>query len=259
MSWLCYFDESGDSGYNDSGTKAYALAGVLLQDASWLPALDDAIGFRRFLKQAFGIQMRDEVKSNYLLNNKGPIKRLNMGSAMRTKIFRMSLRLIPKLADGQGIKVFAVVVDKAAMAIKDPTSDPRRLVWERAIERLERFTHYQKDNCLIFPDEGNYDVIRSIVREKRRFNQVPSQFGTASLSRPAAFVLEDPSSRRSHESYLVQLADFAAYAAFRAIYPRDHPLDGSLWDLLGDARLSEVNKYSGGPPGLVLWPARPRK
>jgi hypothetical protein len=77
--------------------------------------------------------------------------------------------------------------------------------------------------------------------------------GKAALKRNAENVVEDPSDRRSSESYFVQLADLNAYAAFRKIFPGVNVGD-ELWDELGDARIAEVNALRGGPTGIVVWP-----
>lgn len=251
--WLCYVDESGDSGYVGSRTGGFALGCVLVKDTSWLPALDDLISFRRFLRKNFGLPARAEIKASYLLHNKGPFRKLGLGDAARLRIYSMALGLLPKLADGQGIRVFSVMVVKSEMQRLGKTDDPARVAWEIAIERLERFSWYEKDMCLVFPDEGNYDMIRGIIREKRRFNNVPSHYGTSALSRPASFVLEDPSARRSEESYFIQMADLVAYAAYRAVFP-GKVFAGTYWDRIGSARLAAVNRLVGGPTAIKVFP-----
>jgi hypothetical protein len=87
----------------------------------------------------------------------------------------------------------------------------------------------------------------------RRFNHVPSAFGSGTLDRKAMNIVEDSSDRRSTESFFVQLADLNAYAAFRKAFP-SASFDGTVWDELGEARLAEVNKTRGGPTGIVVWP-----
>ena len=70
-------------------------------------------------------------------------------------------------------------------------------------------------------------------------------------------IVEDPSDRLSHASYFIQAADLCAYAAVRKARPTKK-LGGEMWDLLGDAkedcRIGEVNKLSGGPRGIKVWP-----
>lgn len=52
--YFAYFDESGDSGRGpNSPTKQFVLSGVLVNDADWLSALDQCVGFRRYLRISF--------------------------------------------------------------------------------------------------------------------------------------------------------------------------------------------------------------
>jgi hypothetical protein len=247
--YLCYFDESGDPGYKNSLTHAFALACVIVHDRAWLNTLDQIIAFRRFLRVSFGIQMREELKAGHLIHNNGPFTRLRVGEKARMKIFRMGLRLQAKL----GIETFAIVVDKDEMTRRGRNDEAQKKAWQLAYERLERYTADKRDTCMVFPDEGVYDMIRTLLREKRRYSSVPSHYGTAPLSRPASFVLEDPSIRKSSESYFVQLADLNAYAAHRRVKPQ--PWFGTeYWEQLGAARVSAVSKLAGGPIGIKLWP-----
>jgi hypothetical protein len=250
---LCYVDESGDSGYVGSKTGGFALGCILINESSWLPALDDVIGFRRYLRNTFKIPPRAELKANYLLHNKGKLRNLKIAPAVRLKIYWMALGLLSKLADGQGVKVFAVVVDEAAMQAQKRADDPARVAWEVLIERLERFTFYERSMCAVFPDEGNYEMIRGIIREKRRYSTVPAHFGGPALSRPASFILEDPSARRSDQSYFVQLADLVAYASYRAVFPGAR-FDDRFWNHIGAARLAAINRLAGGPVAIKVFP-----
>jgi hypothetical protein len=68
--------------------------------------------------------------------------------------------------------------------------------------------------------------------------------------------VDDPIQRRSHESYFVQLADLSAYAAFRNVFPPPvravQIVPQNMWLELGPAAFPEVNKFSGGTPGIVV-------
>jgi hypothetical protein len=212
--------------------------------------LDQIISFRRFLRDQFGLQMREELKAGYLIHNSGPFEHLGLSTAARMRIFRMALRLQPKL----GLETFAIVVDKDEMVRQKMTSQgAQKKAWQLAYERLERYTSAKHDTCMVFPDEGVYDMIRALLREKRRISYVPSRFGTAPLSRPASFILEDPSVRRSSESYFVQLADLNAYAGHRRLKPEPW-FGAAYWDQLGAARVRAVSKYANDPLGIKVWP-----
>jgi len=248
--YFCYFDESGDPGYQRSPTSAFALAGVLLRDTAWLCTLNSVISFRRYLRDEFGLQMRAELKAGYLIHNTGPFEQLSLGDRTRMKIYSMALRIQPKI----GVQTFAVVVNKEEMRRQRRTNEnPQRRAWELAIERLERFTSKSRETCLVFCDEGNYDLIRMLLRQKRRHSLVPSHYGRQALDRRGDFILEDPSVRKSEESYFIQLADLNAYAAYRRVFPE--PWFGEkYWEQLGEARIAAVVRFSKGPVGIKLWP-----
>jgi hypothetical protein len=247
--FLAYFDESGDGGYKNSPTPSFTLGCVLIQDEKWLSALDGMVHFRRFLKSNFGILMSEEVKSQFLVHNKGPLARLKLGDAMKLRIYRQFLRLPAKL----GVHVFAIVIEKAK--VKSQASvDPREMAWRFALQRLERFGNDESDTMHVLPDHGHGQFIKAKIRKMRRMNLVPSAFVPGQLlARHATNIIEDSSDRRCKESYFIQLADLVAYAAFRHQFPLP-TFDGTVWDELGAARVPEVNKIRGGPPGLVAWP-----
>jgi hypothetical protein len=247
--YFAYFDESGDTGMGDSSpTSTFTLACVLVHDKEWLKALDQTVQFRRYLRDQFGLTSRLELKAAWLVNNKGPIRKIGLSFQARMAAYRAAMRFQRK----SGVfKTFSVVVHKTALQKR--TTDVRDKAWEYAIQRLERFGTAQKENVHVLPDEGHGDYIVKKIRAMRRFHYAPSAWGRESLERKAENIVEDPSDRRSQDSFIVQLADLNAYAAFRKVFPGNN-FDGSIWDELGDARLMEVNKVAGGDPGIVLWP-----
>ena len=237
--YFAYFDESGDSGYHNSPTVAFVLATVLISDFEWLYCLDETINFRRFLKNNFGINTRSELKSNWLIHSK---EQLNLGFSHKTilKIYRSALRFQRKCGF---IKTFAIVINKDKIKKQDQIN-ARDQAWMYAIERLERFGHYNKSNIHIVPDEGHGYFIRAKLRKMRRFHHVQSAYSSSTLPRMATNIVEDSSDRKSHES---------AYAAYRKIHPCDQ-FPNTMWDVLGDARVKDVNRISGGEIGIVDWP-----
>jgi hypothetical protein len=209
------------------------------------------IGFRRHLRSLLGVPVRAEIKANYLLRNGGPFRALALSEAARYAIYRQSMRMHTKL----GLKTFAVVVNKANLALSQPGRAPDDLAWEYLLQRLERFTTTGGHWTMIVHDEGNALAIRKIARKSRRAGTAGSMLGGGVLRRPFARLLDDPVARVSAQSYFVQLADLAAYAAFRKHYPPPpravHVVPQTMWDELGTAAFAPVNMYSGGPPGIV--------
>jgi hypothetical protein len=221
---------------------------MLVDDFVWLSLLDALIAFRREIKETTGLLMHDEVKANHLYHNKGDVRARWLSEDERLQVYRSWLE---RIRDFGGVTVFAVCINKDK--IEAAHVDPRARAWQYTIQRFERFGRSVKANIHVLPDEGHGHFIRKKLREMRRFNQVQSAFGDKTLSREADNIVEDSSDRVSSESYFIQSADLIAYAAARHLHPRGDAYDG-LWDVLGDCRLTEVNKLRGGPVGLVSWP-----
>lgn len=246
--FFAYFDESGDTGLERSPTGTFALSCILLHDADWLSALDQTIAFCRYLRDNFHISPRAELKASWLIHNKGDIKPAGLRYPARLAAYRAALRFQRKCGL---FRSFTVLIDKTKIQKRD--LDVRDTAWQWAIQRLERFGTDRKDNIHVLPDEGHGEFIRKKIRAMRRFSHVPSAFGGPSLDRKAQNIVEDSSDRRSHESYFIQLADLNAYAAFRRVFPGE-TFGEDIYEELGEARVTEVNRLSGGPTGIVVWP-----
>lgn len=246
--FFAYFDESGDTGMEQSPTQTFALSCVLVHDRDWLSALDQSIAFRRFMREKFHISPRSELKATWLVHNKGDIRDSGLSYPARLAAYKAVMRFQRKAGV---FRVFSVLIDKRRIS-KVP-ADVREIAWRYAVQRLERFGAGSRDNLHVLPDEGHGDFIRKKIRLMRRFNHVPSAFGGPSLGRNAENIVEDSSDRRSKESFFIQLADLNAYAAFRKVFP-GATFGGEIWDELGTARVLEVNSLRGGPPGIVVWP-----
>ncbi|WP_344662344.1 DUF3800 domain-containing protein [Catenulispora subtropica] len=248
--WIAYVDESGNSGYKASAT--FSLGCVLVPSMGWPTAFDGMIGFRRFLRRSFGVPIRDEVKANYLIRGSGTFSKLGLGDGIRHDIYRQHLRLLEKL----GLSAFAIVIQKDL--IQDQSRDPRDIAWEYLFQRIERLTTKSGSPLLLVHDEGEAALIRTLARKARRANVAGSRFGTGYLRNPARWLVDDPVSRDSRQSYFIQLADLCAYAAYRRHYPpppqRSTVCPQGMWDELGLARFAPANQLAGGVPGIVLWP-----
>jgi hypothetical protein len=248
---LAYVDESGSVGANSSLT--FTLGCVMVDAARWADVFDDVIGYRRYLRDTFGVPVRAEIKANYLIRNGGPFRQLKLSETARYRIYRGLMRLQAKLQ----LLSFAVVIRKDAL--RKDSLDPRDIAWEYLLQRLERFTATEKTHIWLSFDEGEGPRVRAITRKARRAGTAGSAFGAGYLKRPARLIIDDPVARKSHESYFIQLADLTAYAAFRKLYPppaRDVQIvPQGMWDELGIATYTRANYLnSKGVPGIVAWP-----
>jgi hypothetical protein len=254
--YLAYVDESGDDGARGSNT--YVLGCVMVDGSRWADTFDGMIAFRRWVRATFGVPMRAELKANYLLRNGGPALRAQpLSERARFKLYRSHMRIQEKLE----MTTFAVVIDKAdALAKFGGGRAASDIAWEYLLQRLDRRATYETTQILVVHDEGDPLTIRKRARKARRAGTAGSSFGTGMLSVPFTRLLDDPVSRDSRQSYFLQLADMAAYAAFRRLYPppahRGVVVPERMWDFLGNAHFTPVRntwRY-GGPPAIVPGP-----
>lgn len=248
--FMAYVDESGNAGWN--GSVSYTLGCVMLEDNAWPDAFDGLLEFRRWVRDRFGLLLRDEIKANYLIRNSGPFKRFNLGDNIRSDIYRQHLRVLSKI----DTYAFAVVIRKEQMWNRD--RDPREIAWEFLLQRLERLSEQGDGPVMLMHDEGEEAAVRALARKARRAGRAGSAFGTGSLSRPFRRLLDDPVPRRSDHSFFIQLADLVAYAGFRRAYPSTgkpgHICPPSMWNEIGTATYGAANYLKGEVPGLVIWP-----
>jgi hypothetical protein len=253
--YLAYVDESGNTGR--PGSQTYVLGCVIVASSEWPSVFDEVIEFRRFLKRSFGVPVRTEIKSSFLIANKGPFRRLRLNEASRFAIYRQAMRLQHKL----GLSTFAIVIDKERLHTRDPALNPRDVAWEFLFQRIERLTMKKPLGptwAMVIHDEGEGAAVRKLARRARRIGTAGSAFGTGSLKLPLQRLVDDPVPRNSTQSYFVQLADLSAYAAFRRLYPPPvRPVQivpQSMWDELQEARYAPANTLVGGVRGIVHWP-----
>lgn len=250
--YLAYIDESGSTGdVAKGGSKSYTLGCVLVRASQWAIVLDGLVGYRRYLRKQFGLSTRAEVKANHLLQNSGAFRDLALRERARFSLYRGMLRLCPKL----DLSVLAIVIRKELLT----AGDPHDYEWTLLLQRLERLTTKRGLQVLIVHDEGNEMQVRALARRARRAGVADSTFGAGNVNVPFRGLLDDPVSRRSHESLFLQLADLSAYAAFRRVFPPPartvRIVPELMWEELGGSMLSEANHRSGEPsPGIVAWP-----
>lgn len=247
---LAYVDETGDTGaVSSGGSWTYTLGCVLVDADDWPGSFDGMIEFRTRLKQSYGVLRRYEIKANYLLRSGGDIRSLNLAPAQRSLIYRAHLRALHDMK----ARAFAVVIDKR----RDSRSGTSLfdLTWETLLQRLERTSHYEQCNFMIFHDEGDNDRVRRSVRRARRHLTAGAKYSYGSFNNPFRGIVDDPTPRQSQHSFFIQMADLVAYAGFRNIVPpgssaaRVCPQD--MWLELGDACHKPVNRLAGGTPGIV--------
>jgi hypothetical protein len=208
------------------------------------------IEFRRELRDTFGFYMRAEVKGSELAGGYGPWSALNLSDRQRVYIYR---RFLSMQSASSALKSYAVVVDKSKCA---DAEEVRRSAWKLALERVESLARKNNTTAMLFPDSGQYVWLRRLSREMRRYSSVGSALSPGgTLARPLLKVLiDDPVERDSQHSYMIQLADINAYAAYRNHVPIPQ-FPQLMWRELGPAILTDVNKrHRREEPGIVAGP-----
>ena len=251
--YIVYFDESGDAGHPalvNTPTRFFVLSAVIVHQDAWLPILDRLIGLRRDLRGRFGISTRPEIKAQHIRGGRGVFRGLPMTESQRLDLYRELMRFQEQsLPETQ---CFCIAVNKGKILKKE--LDIREVAWTYALQRIDRFCKDVADKAMIFPDEGHGPFIKKLLRRLRRHHQIPGHFG-GNLNIPTERIVEDPNNRQSHDSYLVQLADWNALACHRSRYVDPKPgMPNDLWDEMPTRHLHPVNELTKGPPGIVVWP-----
>lgn len=255
--YICYFDESGDTGISPIQRKHasyFILNCIIIQEVNWLDVLNCIVEWRRFLKNEYGISSRHELKGRDFRSGGGVFEGLNIPRVERMSIYRDTMTYQSTLP----LMTFCVAVNKER-AINNGW-EPRYCAWNYALNRLHVMCIKSDDRSMVLPDEGHGYFIRYLIRRMRRFNSVPSHFGPEARRLRCERILEDPSDRKSSSSYFIQLTDLNAYACHRSKYVDPvSKMDRNLWDELAsgvvDVRLLEINQNVGGwPPGIKMAP-----
>jgi len=224
-----YADESGDAGMAGSPTRYFVLSGVIFHELRWHQALSHLLAFRKRMRSQFGLLLSEEIHCGPMLSRPGALGRLSKND--RLSIIR---HFLDELAQVPYLNVITVRVDKQG---KPANYDPFMRAWEALIQRFENTLNYRNfpdarlwrlplaaaaDRGLIFCDQTDAASLRKLYRRMRNFNPVPNTqaiYGGGYRQMPLTQTVEDPSVRNSDQSYFIQAADAAAFAAYQFYAP----------------------------------------
>lgn len=217
--YFLYVDESGDIGLNNSPTKYFALSGLVIHELKWHETLETIINFRRILKTRYGLKLREEIHASDFIHRPGELARIH--KSLRLQILRDVIDFEAQLAN---ISILNVIVDKQN---KTPTDDIFDIAWMTLIQRFhntianKNFPGPQnpQDYGILVVDQTDEPKLRILARKMRRYNPVPSRFGTGSRLIPITTIVEDPVHRNSLHSYFIQLADVNAFFLYQKHLP----------------------------------------
>lgn len=228
--FLMYVDESGDCGLpsDNSPTRYFCLSGVVVHELRWHSVIGELLQFRRWVKKKYGVHLHDELHTAEMINKPGKcassIQKLK--KYQRLAIIRNHADQLAKMAD---ISIINVVVDKVSG--KPTTKDEVfRWAWYTLFQRFENTIQNKNfpgsqtghDRGLIFPDNTDGKKLRSFLNDMRANNllKVKQRAGAhVYINEPIKVIIEDPAMKESHESYLIQAADCAAFLFKQKIDP----------------------------------------
>lgn len=214
-----YVDESGDSGLENSPTRYFVLTGMVVHELRWHDTISALIAFRRRMRVAFGLKLREEIHAGQMLTSPGPLVRIRRND--RLTIIR---HFLDELSSLGYVSFVNVRVDKQG---KPQGYDPFAKGWEALIQRFENTINRRNfpgpanadDKGLIFCDQTNHILLRNLYRKMRIYNPIPNQIGLGFRQMPLVRIIEDPTPKESDHSYFIQAADTAAFALYQWYSP----------------------------------------
>lgn len=156
-----------------------------------------------------GMLVTRELHATEFVAGRGRVGTQIVTKGRRCEIYRQTLELISSLPKAHLMN-----------AVGPRASD--RTLFERLINRLNKAMADWRSNALIIHDEGK--DYTSLVRRMCVYNPIRSRYGRWPGGKlvkniPTDRILEDIVFRKSHQSDLIQMADFCAYALFRSEVP----------------------------------------
>lgn len=229
--YLLFVDESGDSGDpTKSPTRYFVLSGLLVHELRWRPVLDHLVAYRRRMRRAFGLKLREEVHAGPMLTKPGGLVRIKRND--RLTILRAHLDAIASAPD---ISLVNVLIDKEG---KPAGYKAFEMAWTVLLHRVHDTIGYKNfqgpanpdERLMVFPDGTPAPELDRLVRRVRIYNPVPhkpgSSLGEGFRQAPLTTIIEDPNYRDSARSFFVQATDTIAWALYQqeapSAYARKH-------------------------------------
>ncbi|HPF34887.1 MAG TPA: DUF3800 domain-containing protein [Candidatus Krumholzibacteria bacterium] len=207
---IAYYDESGDDGYPEFSSPLFVLTTCYLHYGNWQEAVDRCTGFRRYLKDTYGLPVKFEIHTRPLLLNKRPYRALGLATEQRISIVSDACRLIAHLP----LRIINVAIIKRNISGNDYGVLDRAFTY--SIQRIENDldpTRNPERRFLIITDPGRLGIMRKTARRVRKFNYIPSRFGSA-YRQEIRTLIEDPLPKDSKESHFIQICDLVSYIVY---------------------------------------------
>jgi len=202
---LIYIDDSRDE-------QLCVFSALAISIDQWQEAFAQVRQFRRDIKKSDGIYVYAELHAWKFVSGRGKISDQVVPKGRRCRIFKEALELVAELP---GTRLFNAVF---------PAKQDER-AFERLLNRINRTMLAWDSHAILICDEGKELAYTRLARRMHVYNPIPSKYGgwedTGMVIKniPIDRIIEDPFFKKSRQSYLIQLADFCAYALLRRERP----------------------------------------
>ncbi len=235
---IIYIDDSGDQ-------NSHIFSALAIPATTWHRAFEQVRAFRRNLAKSDGIFVYREFHAWEFVSGRGRIADQIVTKSRRCQIFKEALQLVASLPGAALFNThFPVAEDE--------------LAFERLLNRINRTMQAWDSQAILVCDQGKEANYIRLCRRMAVYNPIPSQFGVwndtgqTNKNVPIDRIIEDPFFKDSRRSYMIQLADFCAYALLR----REHPLPSKTkygleqaFDLLSPVLVRAANRKD--PDGII--------
>ncbi len=241
-----YVDESGDIGVSEHSSKYFILSGLIVHENDWNECLHRLKNFRKSLKEKYGFSLRTEVHAAEFFSPKTDCYR-TLYKSQRIGIFKDYIKEIPRIFSQ------AKLVNVCILKEMYCDSDIFNIAWNKLIQNFEFFlTEKSNEKGIIVSDDTDVRKLRTLQRNMRKYNLLPSCYDNLNSEFPIINVIEDVFMRSSDSSYFIQTIDVVAYSLYRKEYKkgalRKYGIDRQF-DLLDKILLKIEN--TDDPLGIV--------
>ena len=211
-----YVDDSGDPG-NNPQSKYFVLSGLIIHESQWNTLFDNIINFRRSLNLRKGLTINTEIHASDFITKNQRVK-ISIQPRDRLHILKLTLEFIAR----QSVSIITVRVDKSDT--KNNGRDFYDYAWTALLTRFHNTINFgnfpdgTEDNFgIVISDQTNLKKLTRILRKLRVYNPTPNDgnkdYGHEYRNIQAVKLIEDPSTRDSRHSQMIQLVDVVSYFA----------------------------------------------
>lgn len=208
--YIIYYDEAGDDGRKAGASQLFTLASVAINQNAWKDGYRLITDFRKTLKNTYAFPVNLEMHTMDFLLNKNPYLKLNLTVGHRIQIISDYCGLIAQLP----INIINVAINKKI--IRNSVYSVLDNAFTYSIQRVDNYLSKidGDEKFIIVLDEGRYSIMRKTARKVQKINFIPSHFQENKYNAPIARLIEDPMTKKSKESYFIQIADLVTSVVF---------------------------------------------